>query len=167
MRILLVTLLFVSVLPCNAQIFTRTIYMDKFDDIQKETLAKTIIYKTDSTITFETKGKKPIVYYRGNQTLDSYIGSVKNPKNLIEDVYGYEEKFFVFDVNPVTICMGLFEKGLNNENTSQQELESLKPENHSLYITHRVVSKYEFVFEYKNEYWWINYPNGSRILYIK
>ena len=92
MKKFFLTLLFGLIgFTCNAQIFTKIIYYDKFDDVLKIENRKTLITKTDSTFVIEEKGKKPVVYYI-LYVVDNQ-GSKDKVVNLVGDVYGYETRW--------------------------------------------------------------------------
>ena len=139
----------------NAQIYNTIKYYDKFDDVIKTEKVKTLITETDSTWIFETKGRTPKVYYYLNYWFnylgidDVYIGNKNKPENLVNNVYGCERRFVVSDV-PVN---KLLEIGKENSI------------NHMFILVHRVISRYEYVFEYDTEYHWIQKNDGSRIIY--
>ena len=92
-KYLITLLLCLGALAANAQIFTSIKYLDKFDDVIKSEQRKTLIIKTDSTITIEEKGKAPVIYYIIGD--EDKTGSKDDVVNLVDDVYGYESKWAV------------------------------------------------------------------------
>ena len=160
-KVLFIVLFCFVTLVCNAQIFTKIEHLDKFDDVIKTENVKTLITKTDSTFVIETKGRRPIAYYIFKIVESNCIGDseVNNHERLVNNVFGYQECYFVSDL-PFEEYIKLDEKQANN---------------HAFGLIHRVISRYEFVFEYENELIWLidfHHANSlgqniERIIYSK
>lgn len=100
-------------LAMSAQgIYTRVKKYDKFDDVIYEKTIKTLITKTDDKIIFETKGSKPVEYYYENSWFADHIGSRDSVVNLVNDVYGYEDRYSVFPKDTIDVVKKLFQKKL-------------------------------------------------------
>lgn len=140
-KISLLILFYLVPIISTSQIFTKIEHLDKFDDVVKTENVKTLITKTDSTFVIETKGRTPITYYIFDILESICIGDseVNNHERLVNNVFGYQECYLVSDL-PFEEYIKLDEKQANN---------------HILQLTHRVISKYKFVFEYENEYIWL------------
>ena len=87
-KLLLISVLMILSVLSNAQIFTDKIVYDKFDDVISHRDVKTIITKTDTTITFEEKGGVPTKYKIVCQEYAE--GNEDNIVNLYDNIYGYE-----------------------------------------------------------------------------
>lgn len=87
-KLLLISVLMILSVLSNAQIFTDKIVYDKFDDVISHRDVKTIITKTDTTITFEEKGGVPTKYKIVCQEYAE--GNEDNIVNLCGNLYGYE-----------------------------------------------------------------------------
>lgn len=88
---LFITLILITI-NTNAQVYSKCITYDKFDDVITESNSKTLVTITDTTVVFETKGYNPVTYRiiaRSNKGTNSDI------QNLINDIYGYEEYYHV------------------------------------------------------------------------
>ena len=87
-KLLLINVLMILSVMSNAQIFTEKIVCDKFDDIISHRDVKTIIIKTDTTITFEEKGGAPTEYKIVCQEYAE--GNEDNIVKVYDNFYGYE-----------------------------------------------------------------------------
>lgn len=87
-KLLLISVLMTLSVLSNAQIFTDKIVYDKFDDVISHRDVKTIITKTDTTITFEEKGGAPTEYKIVCQEYAE--GNEDNIVNVYDNLYGYE-----------------------------------------------------------------------------
>lgn len=169
MKKFFLTLLFGLIgFTCNAQIYTKIEYFDKFDDALKIERRKTLITKTDSTFVIEEKGKQPVVYHI-IYVIDSQ-GSKDNIVNLIDDVYGYEITWSL-------VRNDLYEKFLEAKhnyflNRSKENFKKLSQ--FSIFAVHRTITT-QYTGRYETEYFWLQ--NGlnddklgkdvSRIIYSK
>ena len=134
-------LLFVSNI-CNAQIFNKIRYVDKFDDETKtEVTLKSLVSITDTTITVEEKGKASRTYWIIPKSIIT-TGTKNNPVNLLSNVWGYQKEYLVL-------------KNKHNSNSDNVFI-----------ITHRTITE-EFTKEYITEFFWITDHNGNRIIYMK
>ena len=115
-KLLLISVLMILSVLSNAQIFTEKIVYDKFDDVISHRDVKTIIAKTDTTITFEEKGGAPTEYKIVRQGYAE--GNEDNIVNLCGNIYGYENgwivslngKFFYINHRIVTNNIGTYIK---------------------------------------------------------
>ena len=168
------------------QIYTSVKYLDKFDDVVKEQTIKTIVEKTDSTFTIETKGKPANTYYILNILEYGCAGDKDNIVNLVANVYGYQTCWCVvrsdmideyaelyFDVIKNCLIISLNEELTDDEKEALKNSEFSKLEKYYLFITHRVITS-QYTHEYKSEYFWIqdemNTKLGkdiSRIVYVR
>ena len=73
-RILFTLLLGLIGYVCNAQIYSKIIYYDKFDDVIKTENKKTLITQTDSSFIFEVKGREPVEYWIFTKIRDASFG---------------------------------------------------------------------------------------------
>lgn len=177
-KYILLTLLFVISIFADAQgIYTSVTKMDKFDDVVSKRVVKTLITKTDSTITIETKGLKPVTYYI-TEDASEYIGSHDKPANLVDDVYGYESHHRALTSGKRQTILAKA-KELNiadaiGDSTKTQTIDEFlkfieKTLVDSPVITFRTISLFhsENVFQYDTDLVWIRYKDGSRTIYKK
>ena len=169
MKKFFLTLLFGLIrFTCNAQIFNKIKYYDKFDDALKIENRKTLITKTDTTIVIEEKGKKPVVYYI-LYVVDS-LGSKDNVVNLVGDVYGYETTWCLLRYD-------LYEKFIEvryNYFLDQSKENEEKMANFMITAVHRTITT-QFSGTYETELFWLQDDlnddklgkNVSRIIYSK
>lgn len=148
-KVFTIILVCFAALSVNAQLYTNIRHFDKFDDLIKEETHKTLITKTDSTFIIEEKGRKPKVYLIINAYDKGTIGSKDNVVNLVNNVYGYQETWSVIRYEDKEIFNNTSDKVLKGE----LKLEELAK--YWLFITHRVISRYEHVFHYESEYFWV------------
>ena len=181
-KLVLFSLMFITSLACSAQgIYTSIMKYDKFDDVVWKKEKKTLITKTDTTFIIETKGQTPEEYYYVDTYLLAYhTGSKDSIVNLVQDVWGYEDRYTVFtkkDKNDfLQAALEEMKEApdslVSSENYEftlsmliyRQMLESIDklPS-----INIRTTSRYQYHFEYKNDYFWVEFPDKSRIIYIK
>ena len=135
----------------NAQIYNTIEYLDKFDDVIKQENVKTLVTETDSTFIFETKGRKPKIYYILKIDENGFIGDANenNHERIINNVFGYQERYLVSDIP--------YNKFIILDKNEQRK--------HFFGLVHRVISKYDFIFEYDTQFYWITNLEGSRIVY--
>ena len=133
----------------NAQIYNTIEYLDKFDDVIKQENIKTLVTETDSTFIFETKGRKQKIYYILKIDENGFIGDANenNHERIINNVFGYQESYWVSDI------------------PYPNEFFKDESEKHLFLLVHRVISKYDFIFEYDTQFHWITNLEGSRIVY--
>lgn len=177
-KVVLISFLTLLSLTLNAQgIYSKMTKYDKFDDVVWTKNIKTLITKTDSTITFETKGSKPDTYrYLNAPFLASHIGSRDSLANLVADVWGYETEYIAITEDIVKEVYEEVEKQIRDKSdtsVSEEEINMLmgismlKRLDDLPKITIRTVSKFEYYFDYKTEIIWIRFKDGSRIIYYK
>lgn len=133
------TLLLSIALKADSQIYTSKCVMDKFDDVLLAKELKTIITQTDSTFIIEEKGSVPTEYVILTPFYSDSKGNANNIVNLVDDIYGYQESWFV----------------------------APKKDKTNIYLAvHRVVTT-QYSHTYENELFWIQDSNGKRTLYLK
>lgn len=166
------------VLCVNAQgIYTKVTKYDKFDDIVWSKDVKTLITQTDTTFVFETKGQKPETYhYVDVPMMAIHVGSRDSIANLVTDIWGYESQYFVITDIIREEVRAETKKQISDMNDTQSADEEtnmllvinlLKRIDELPVITTRTISKYRFDFEYKTDFIWINFKDGTRIVYSK
>lgn len=169
-KIFLVLLFTIIAVGIDAQIYSRIEYRDKFDVKIKVENTKVLITETDSTFTIEKRGFKPTTYYILNELSDYTIGDRNNIVDLTgTSVYGYQETWCVIRVEDIENYRRDYLKYICNE----AGIEIISK--YYLFVIHRVISKYSFIFEYKSEYFWIEDESNTdklgksidRILYCK
>lgn len=173
-KVISIIAFWLSILTSNAQLFTSIRHYDKFDDVVKSEVHKTLITKTDTTFVIEEKGRKPKVYYILNLSTSSR-GSKDNIINLVNNVYGYELVWCVIKDEDKDRYFDEYGKALRVESENRKDAIS-KLAKYWLFIVDRVISRYSRVFEYENEYMWIQNDtpednrlgnNINRIIYLK
>lgn len=177
-KLIAVTLVLMCALTASAQgIYTSVHKYDKFDDVVWEKEIKTLITKTDSTIIVETKGTKPVEYYIFGGKPCFVLGRRDSIVNLVSDVYGYEETFLVYTkddfenkrkqiLEVISDSIGGYDDRYIDGMTCLGLLEEAKEDKLPI-ITIRVVSKTQYSFTYDTELFWINFNDGSRLIYYK
>lgn len=145
---------------CNAQIYSRIMYCDKFDDVVKSENVKTLITQTDSTFIIEVKGREPVEYWISSKIKEASKGDKENIVDLTEkNVYGYEECWAVFEKKDKDKYLYQLDNIISNK---EEALEIFTKK--SLYIIHRTISRYSYKYEYENDYFWIqDYSNDNRL----
>lgn len=138
------------------QIYTSIEYLDKFDDTIKKETVKTLITRTDSTFVVETKGRTPQTYHIFMKQISRNIGTKDNPTNLVANVYGYQECWYVMK------AMDYKEWCMRGDVPANRYL---------LTIVYRVITT-QYTHDYRNEYFWIEStenkpvaPGVDRIIY--
>lgn len=135
---------------CNAQIYKSIVYYDKFDDVVKKELRKTLITKTDSTFIVEEKGKEPVVYYIMNAVSEGTKGSKDEIVNLVNNVYGYEETWCVVRSDMIENYREVFHNCyLDNSKANWNNLMS-----YWLFIVHRTITT-QYTGTYLDEMFWV------------
>lgn len=169
-KILFVLLFAIMAVGIDAQIYSKILYKDKFDvDIKVEN-TKVLITETDSTFTIEKRGFKPITYYISNEIPDYTMGDRNNIVDLTgENVYGYQKTWCVIRAEDIENYRRDFLKYAHKE----AGIEIISK--YWLFITHRVISKFNYRFEYYFEYFWVRDESNTdklgksinRIIYYK
>ena len=166
------------VLCINAQgIYTKVTKYDKFDDIVWSKDVKTLITQTDSTFVFETKGQKPETYrYVDSPLMAIHVGSRDSLANLVADIWGYESQYFAITNIIREEVLAETKKQISDMNDTQSTDEEasmllamnfLERIDDLPIITTRTISKFRFSYEYETDYVWINFKDGTRIVYSK
>lgn len=160
----------------NAQgIYTKVTKYDKFDDIEWTKEIKTLITKTDTTFVIETKGSKPETYLYFD-FLTVHDGCRDSLSNLVGNVWGYESLYSVLTEKNIEEARTAVIEQIKDSPDSLKTLshirtlfwsELLDRSKNSPVITVRTISKSRFGFEYDTDYIWINFKDGSRIIYSK
>ncbi len=145
------TLLFwILGLACNAQIYSKIHYYDKFDDLVKSEDNKTLVTKTDSTFIIEEKGHKPVEYLIIRYATDFSLGDKDNIVDLTgRGVYGYQDCWSVIRLSDLEDFTNHFNKTLLGEESTKVL------EKYLLFIVHRFISKFSFEFQFDRDYFWI------------
>lgn len=165
-------------LAMSAQgIYTKVRKYDKFDDVVYEKTIKTLITKTDDKIIFETKGSKPVEYYYSeNSWFADHIGSRESVVNLVNDVYGYEDRYNVFPKDTIDVVKKIVsEKAKNTPDSLLTDYDIATMHNWELFcriqnvpeVVFRTTSKNSYIFMYDTDLVWIKFKDGSRIIYSK
>ncbi len=152
----------------NAQIFTHKMILDKFDDVVSQCAIKTIIEKNDTSFIIEEKGKKPTVYIIQNYADYQSMGSKDNIVNLVGNVYGYQECWFVISEKDM-IHYGQAYKSAAMEKDMDKRWSIIEKmtKDYGYYIVHRVVTT-QYTPHILNEYCWVEkVVNNERTLYSK
>lgn len=163
-------------LAMSAQgIYTKVKKYDKFDDVIYEKTIKTLITKTDDKIIFETKGSKPVeYYYEEDFGFADHIGSRDSVVNLVNDVYGYEDRYSVFPKDTIDVVKKIVSE--KAENTPDSLLTDDRIAEMCIWelfcripnapeVVFRTISKGSYLFIYETDYVWIKFKDGSRIIY--
>ena len=153
----------------DAQIFTHKMILDKFDDVVSECEIKTLITKNDTAIIIEEKGKKSVTFKILNVV--GFNGSKDNIVQLVGNVYGYEECWYVILEKDVKdYFLGISALSNEEDDSKRNDLRSKLIEKYCNFITHRVVTD-QFGTELLYEHYWIEkaYQNGNyeRTIYSK
>lgn len=171
--------LFVAFIVKAQGIYTKVTKYDKFDDVVSSIDIKTLINKNESKITIETKGQKQeeYIYYNDNY-LSTHIGRRDSLSNLVENIYGFEDQYYIFPKDTVDQVLNdvleLSRKnGLPDSLMTYDLMKGLVKLSlvaklvYAPTITFRTISKYEHLFEYETDLVWIRFKDGSRIIYSK
>ena len=165
-------------LAMSAQgIYTRVKKYDKFDDVIYEKTIKTLITKTYDKIIFETKGSKPVeYYYEEDSWFADHIGSRDSVVNLVNDVYGYEDRYSVFPKETIDVVKKIVsEKAKNTPDSlltddriaAMQKWELFRRIPNAPEVVFRTISETSYDFMYDTDLVWIKFKDGSRIIYSK
>lgn len=178
MRQTLFALFCILSVVCNAQGIYRTVMKyDKFDDVVWKRDVKTLITKTDTTFVVETKGQKPVEYYYVDNFMRAWhTGSKDSLVNLTQDVWGFEDEYLVLttkDIKELKDYAWERVKDLPDSLIFEEKIQMIAGlkiiENYKKYprIVVRTISGYAHYYEYEREYFWIEFNDGSRIIYVK
>lgn len=165
-------------LAISAQgIYTRVKKYDKFDDVIYEKTIKTLVTKTYGKIIFETKGSKPVEYcYFDSFLFADHIGSRDSLVNLVNDIYGYEDRYNVFPKDTIDVVKKIVsEKAKNTPDSlltddriaAMQKWELFRRVDNVPEVVFRTISKTSYSFMYDTDLVWIKFKDGSRIIYSK
>ena len=165
--ILILTTLVFAV--ADAQIFTQKTIRDKFDDVVSKREIKTLITKNDTAIIIEEKGKKSVTFKILNVV--GFNGSKDNIVQLVGNVYGYEECWYVILEKDVKdYFLGISALSNEEDDSKRDDLISKLIEKYCNFITHRVVTD-KYGLQFLSEYYWIQKAsfngNNERTIYSK
>ena len=168
--ICIVFTLFACNFACSQGLYTSFRHYDKFDDCISERVIKTLITETDSTIIIETKGEKPVTYYKEYEFINGRKDSVVN---ITADVYGYERGYICFkDQETVrkktTDLINVMSTALSDgaDVASRKTTEVIKKyEDQSFEIIFRTITT-QYSMTYQGKVAWVKYSNGERIIYL-
>lgn len=169
-RILFTLLLGLIGSVCNAQIYSKIMYYDKFDDIIKTENKKTLITQTDSSFIIEEKGREAVEYRIILKHLVYSMGDKDNIRDLTgTNVYGYQDGWCVLRVKDFEEFYDEYDKCLSD----QEKHEVVKK--YTLFIVHRVISSSSYKFYYDSDCIWIkdDYNNNrlgdgvNRVIYLR
>ena len=159
----------------QGSIYSKVLYLDKFDDTVKFDNVKTIVQKTDSTFVVETKGKCPVTYYILNVLESACVGDKDNIVNLVDNVYGYQICWCVVRSDMVEdynkdyyTAHNNYLKIKYNEELTDDEKDSLqrneldKLGKYFLFVTHRVVVN-KYTHSYESEYFWVQDEMSTKL----
>ena len=158
------------------QIYSSTMYFDKYDDLVSEKNEKTLIEKTDSTFIIDTKGKTPKVYYIINYAEYNSAGDKDNIVNLTANVYGYQESWCVIKNEDkdayIKACIEWYNKTADKikpgEEISKENVDKYKGDltnelsKYWLFVVHRVITT-QYSHTYESEYFWIQDETSTKL----
>ena len=167
MKKFLILITLVSVVA-NAQIFTHKEILDKFDDVVSQRDIKTIIEKNDTAFVFEEKGKKPTVYLIKNYAEFNSMGSKDNIVNLVGNVYGYQECWFVIlEKDKPQYEQAYMSAIMENDKNKRMSIIEKMINDYGYYIVHRVVTT-QYTHQFLSEYYWVQKgENNERTIYSR
>lgn len=161
-KIAIVVLMMITVLSVHAQgLYTNVIQYDKFDDLISERSVKTLIEidSNNNTITFETKGSEPVVYYYIGKP--SYIGSKEEPENLVKNIYGYEVNYIAVPEDNFEACMA---EAAASSDLNDDEFRRISKKYDIVEIKFRIVTT-QYTHDYEGKVAWVKHYNGARTIY--
>ena len=146
-KIFFILLFAIITVGIDAQIYSKIEYKDKFDVNIKVENTKVLITETDSTFIIEKRGFKPTTYYILSEDT---MGDRDNIVDLTNtNVYGYQKMWCVIRIEDIENYHRDFLKYKNNE----AGIEILSK--YWLFVTHRVISQYKYIFVYHTDLFWI------------
>lgn len=180
-KILSIIICLMMCLSMQAQgIYSKATKYDKFDDVVWTKRVKTLITLTGNVLTLETKGQAPITYMCSEY---KKTGSKDKIVNLIQNVHGYQIDYLCYtEKEGMTMFDKLNKAGVFDINDPSDDFANSitkYAEKHPVEaigfvqdilkiakkFTIRYISRYEFTYEYLTDLAWIEYPDGSRIIY--
>lgn len=161
-------------------IYTNVRKYDKFDDVIYKKDIKTLVTKADDKIVFETKGRKPVEYYYfDNDLFAVHDGSRDSVVNLVNGIYGYEDRYDVFPEDTVEVVRNIVYEKIKGFSESVPDTllakfkdvafkkELIDRQLNVPEVVFRTVSKTSYSFMYDTDFVWIRFKDGSRIVYSK
>ena len=177
-KIVCLSLLFFVTLFANAQtqrLYNAIVKKDKFDDVIWRKNAKTLVTKTDTTFIVETKGQKPVEYgYISVEPFYKRVGSKDSLISFAKDVYGFDHQYVVMTRDVVKQLGKEMVSGYKEMPDSQRTESNLREMllgkllgilGKTQTITFRTISKFGRIYEYDSDLFWIEYSDGSRVIY--
>lgn len=154
-KFLILILTALLTVAADAQIFTQKVIRDKFDDIVSERDIKTLVTKNDTAFIIEEKGNEPVTYViRYPSTLLS-VGSKDDIVRLVNNVYGYQECWYVvLEKDIKDYLLDISALLIEEDDSKRDALMSKLIEKYEYRITHRVVTD-QFGTKLLYEYYWI------------
>lgn len=181
-KLLAILFLLIGVSSVHAQeIYTKVEKLDKFNDVVWTKNVKTLVTRSKSTITFETKGEEPVDYFCWDiDDFNIHLGSRDSIVNLVDDVYGYETTLFTFprdtllkaycEVHKADSLM-MHDPSIDfNKRMKIYDIDvSLKliDKLGEPTITFRTISKFSEIYSYDRSIAWIKFQDGSRLVYYR
>lgn len=171
-------LLFVAVFGSaqEQRLYNCAMKLDKFDDVVWKKQIKTLILKTDTTFIIETKGQKPVEYWYLDQIYwSARNGSQDSIVNITNDVYGYEVQYYAYtkEIKEEALKEAIEEAKEKADPAKMEDYIKLLTEykiaekfDELPTLTHRVISKYRYMYEYDKDMFWVSFPDGSRTVYL-
>ena len=170
MKHVLLVLFSFFALNSNAQIFEYKRVLDKFDDVINEEQIKTLISYTDSTFVFEEKGKTPVTYRVLQYADNKSRGNKENIVNLVDNVYGYQECWFVvLESNYKSFIKAYTMADSESDEELRNKMYSKMHTDYVCWIVHRVVTT-QYSHSILGEHYWIqkgDMGTVDRIVYSK
>lgn len=144
-KIISIMILFIGCIVCGyGKVFDEVSVLDKFDDVIRERRVKVLVSCTDSSFVVEEKGKTAEEYIVICKDPDGCLGSRDNVVELVDGVYGFQFAYLAFKVSDAAKFVAKTYR-----------------------IVDRYVSKYEHVYSFNCEIFWIGDCNGKRIIYSR
>ena len=127
---------------------------------------ETLIQKNDTEFIIEEKGKQPIIYKIINFATYNSFGDKNNIVNIINNVYGYQECWFVvLEKDYENYNNELFTIYTEPDETKRFAMITETLNKYGYHITHRVVTT-EYTHSFIDEFIWVQKgENNGRTIY--
>lgn len=135
---------------------------DRFDDVLCTKKIKTLIKEGENTITIETKGEKPLVYFVVNE---ERTGSRQDVVNLVNNLYGYERSLTVVPDAMSMVFLSTYNKLKAAGQLDDAQMDMLMQRYNGAYVTLRVLSSTRDFFEYRSKLAWVKLMDGTRMVF--
>ena len=159
-----------SLMSYGQSIFNTIKHLDKFDDVTKTEKVKTLVDGDPNDLSFivETKGKAKKTYYIFPVCgLYSY-GSADSIVNIVKNVYGYQDDYVCIEASDTLKHNKWYNEQYEKADIDDDDITTaVNIRNNSPYIVtivRRVITT-QYTGDYLNEIFWIQKPDGSRIVY--